>query len=232
MKQIWVSWRASLSELSDFSVPRLYTEASPSAASRRELHVFCDASIQAIAAVAYLRVIDPVGNCCIGFVICKAKLIPYPEMTMPRLELCGAVLAVELADLVPAEMDLQLNALFYYSTAKWFWATFTIKADAFMSFSTTEHYASGNHPFQTNGTMCQQTKILQIMLYILFCCHMKNTNWLSGPRFLSSPEPRNREDIFDLVDPGSDPDVSPLVSILSTTAFTILSSTCFTKFSS
>ncbi|XDV26575.1 hypothetical protein PO909_030232 [Leuciscus waleckii] len=89
--------------LHDFYVDdglKRYTETSPSAAVRRELCVFCDASVKAIGAVCYLKVTDSNGNNQIGFVMGKAKLAPCPEHTVPRLELCTAVLAVELADLV------------------------------------------------------------------------------------------------------------------------------------
>ncbi|KAF7694078.1 hypothetical protein HF521_007831 [Silurus meridionalis] len=110
MEDAWTSWRASLSELAELSIPRRYTEASPSAAVRRELCVFCDASVKAIGAVCYLKVTDSNGTNQIGFVMGKAKLAPRPEHTVPRLELCAAVLAVELADLVLAELDLQIDA--------------------------------------------------------------------------------------------------------------------------
>lgn len=62
--------------------------------------VFCDASTKAIAAVAYLKLTDSNGAIHVGFVMGKAKLSPLPEHTVPRLELCAAVLAVALAELV------------------------------------------------------------------------------------------------------------------------------------
>lgn len=89
----------SLERLTECTVTRAYTNISPSEAACRELCIFCDALTKAIAAVAYLKVTDAVGNCEIGFVMGKAKLTPRPEQTIPRLELCAAVLAVELADL-------------------------------------------------------------------------------------------------------------------------------------
>lgn len=93
-------------------------ETSPSAAVRRELCVFSDASTKAIAAVAYIKVTDVAGNCHIGFVMGKAKLAPRPEHTVPRLELRAAVLAVELADLISGELDLQIDGITYYFDSK------------------------------------------------------------------------------------------------------------------
>ncbi|PWA22445.1 hypothetical protein CCH79_00020932, partial [Gambusia affinis] len=57
-EEAWIAWRATLNELSQLPIPRLYTKMSPSAADKKELCVFCDASTKAIAAVAYLKVTD------------------------------------------------------------------------------------------------------------------------------------------------------------------------------
>lgn len=75
-----------------------------------ELCVFSDASTKAIGAVAYLKVLQKDGQVEVGFVMGKkAKLAPLSEPTIPRLELCAAVLAVEMADLIEDELDLELN---------------------------------------------------------------------------------------------------------------------------
>ncbi len=74
-----------------------------------ELCVFSDASTKAIGAVAYLKALQKDGQVRVGFVMGKAKLAPLSEPTIPRLELCAAVLAVEMADLIEDELDLELN---------------------------------------------------------------------------------------------------------------------------
>ncbi|XP_075737935.1 uncharacterized protein LOC142777431 [Rhipicephalus microplus] len=107
-KQSWDEWKNSLQALHCLRVQRTYVPHSTSEAASREIHVFSDASTSAIAAVAYLRVIDKQGNKHVGFVMGKAKLAPKPDHTIPRLKLCAAVLAAEMADamlreLLPAE---------------------------------------------------------------------------------------------------------------------------------
>ncbi|KAI4788199.1 hypothetical protein KUCAC02_036008 [Chaenocephalus aceratus] len=77
-----------------------------------------DASTRAIAAVAYLRVLDPDGKWHVGFVMGKSKLAPYPLHTIPRLELCGAVLAVELAELIKSEIDLEFKAVRFFTDSR------------------------------------------------------------------------------------------------------------------
>ncbi len=80
--------------------------------------MFSDASTVAIDAVAYLRVVEENGHCHVGFIMGKSKLAPKPAHTVPRLELCAAVLAVELAELTTSEMDIELHSVKYYTDSK------------------------------------------------------------------------------------------------------------------
>ncbi|KAI4905746.1 hypothetical protein NFI96_003038 [Prochilodus magdalenae] len=114
----WTSWQHSLKDLGDLQIPRPYTKSSPIKAKRRELSIFTDASTKAIAAVAYLTVTEENGNSHTGFIMGKAKLAPRPEHTVPRLELCAAVLGVELADLIRSELDMQIDAATFYTDSK------------------------------------------------------------------------------------------------------------------
>ncbi|CAE1311547.1 unnamed protein product [Acanthosepion pharaonis] len=98
MHKIWSSWRDSLEALNEVRIPRAFTNIPLSKAVHKELHIFSDASTKAIAAVAYLKVTDDKGNNQIGFVTGKAKLA-RPEHSVPRLELCAALLATELSEL-------------------------------------------------------------------------------------------------------------------------------------
>lgn len=118
MEEMWIKWRSSLKALGSLQVPRPYTEVSPTEMSHRELIVFCDASIKAIAAVAYLKLTDSNGAIYVGFVMIKAKLTPVPEHTVPRLELCAAVLAVELAELISSAIEMRLDDTVFYSDSK------------------------------------------------------------------------------------------------------------------
>lgn len=83
----WRTWKASLTDLSNLSISRPFTATSSSAAVRRELCIFCDASTKAFAAVAYLKDTGAAGNNNVGFVMGKVKLALWPEHTIPRLDL-------------------------------------------------------------------------------------------------------------------------------------------------
>ena len=79
------------------------------------MHVICDASTKPVGAVAYLKLIAADGHSDGGFLLGKARLAPNPDITIPRLELCAAVLAVEVADMVQEELDFTFDKVNFYT---------------------------------------------------------------------------------------------------------------------
>ncbi|GFX93537.1 uncharacterized protein TNCV_1094771 [Trichonephila clavipes] len=59
------------------------------------LHGFCDASTKAYAAVVYLK-----SKQQIHLVSAKTRVAPIKQLTIPRLELCGALLLAELISVI------------------------------------------------------------------------------------------------------------------------------------
>ena len=233
MEESCVLWRESLGALSSLSITRTYTNISPSEATYRELCIFCDASTKAIAAVAYVKVTDAEGNQEIGFIMGKAKLTPRPEQTIPRLELCAAVLAVEIADLVSGELDIQLNNTHFFTDSKVVLGYICNETRRFYVYVSNRvarirrssqanqwHYVPTDQNPADLAT--RSVPAHQLML----------TNWFTGPKFLLKDNQSFVQDTFDLVEPSSDTDIRPQVSILKTTAgFKLLGSKRLTRFS-
>ncbi|CAG9120150.1 unnamed protein product [Plutella xylostella] len=66
-------------------------------ASSYSLHGFCDASELGFAAVVYLRSSNQDGSVSVHLLMAKSKVAPLrTRPTIPKLELCGAVLLVKL----------------------------------------------------------------------------------------------------------------------------------------
>lgn len=61
-----------------------------------ELHGFCDASQQTIAATVYMRSNNKQGEITVRLVAAKTKVAPLKRLTIPRLELSGAHLLTKL----------------------------------------------------------------------------------------------------------------------------------------
>ncbi|XP_059045880.1 uncharacterized protein LOC131841577 [Achroia grisella] len=68
-----------------------------------QLHTFCDASTKAYAAVSYWRLIR--SDCCVqvSFVGSKSRVSPLRPISIPRLELQGAVIAARLANIIETD---------------------------------------------------------------------------------------------------------------------------------
>ncbi|XP_046145719.1 uncharacterized protein LOC114882021 [Osmia bicornis bicornis] len=89
----WETFRSKLSQLDALAIPR-WTNYSADIA-QLELHGFCDASQRAYAAVVYLRVSR--GESSVAtLLVAKTKVAPVKALSIPRLELCGAVLLSKL----------------------------------------------------------------------------------------------------------------------------------------
>ncbi|KAK3703198.1 hypothetical protein QZH41_004965 [Actinostola sp. cb2023] len=117
-KKAWEAWRSSLDGLTDLKVQRSYTSKALTTATRKEIHTFGDASSDSIAAVSYLRVVWPNGHVDVSFILGKAKLAPTRATTIPRLELCAAVLATEITLLITEELDVCPDSVTYYTDSR------------------------------------------------------------------------------------------------------------------
>lgn len=85
----WATWIADLPNLAGIKIPRCMQVQEGSIV---QLVGFCDASKKGYAALAYLRVVSRSGSCSVFYVGGKTKLAPIKSDTIPRLELCAAVL--------------------------------------------------------------------------------------------------------------------------------------------
>ena len=86
-------------------------------ASRVKLRHFCDASEKAYAAVSYLRTIQ--ANCVnVSFVFAKSRLAPLKKVSIQRLELTSAVLAVKHDKMLREEMRIRLDSSTFWTDSQ------------------------------------------------------------------------------------------------------------------
>ena len=105
----WEKWKSQLANLSQITVDRCVKPACLGNLKIAELHNFADASQIAYGAVSYLRLVDVEERIHCAFLIGKSRLAHLKPMTVPRLELSAAVLAVQLDQTVREELDIPVS---------------------------------------------------------------------------------------------------------------------------
>ncbi|KAL0822298.1 hypothetical protein ABMA28_004406 [Loxostege sticticalis] len=91
---VWRAWLECHKSILGLRVPRCYNLDD---FIDLELHVFCDASELAHAAVAYWRFTLSDGTTKLALIASKARVSPLKPASIPRLELQGALIATRLA---------------------------------------------------------------------------------------------------------------------------------------
>ncbi|XP_063365858.1 uncharacterized protein LOC134654324 [Cydia amplana] len=92
----WKLWFQDLISTSSLQIPRRYN-LSGLEVVECELHVFSDASESAFAAVAYWRFLYVNGDVRLSLICSKVRVSPIRPVSIPRLELQGALMAARLA---------------------------------------------------------------------------------------------------------------------------------------
>lgn len=112
----WTRFKSDLPNLENIKIPWwLGTLSSDS--NLIELHAHSDASERAYAAVTYLKVNNE-NNPLSNIVMAKTKVAPVKTLSIPRLELCGALLAAKLAHKIKNELHIPSAPVFSYSDSQ------------------------------------------------------------------------------------------------------------------
>ncbi|GFW03164.1 integrase catalytic domain-containing protein [Trichonephila clavipes] len=177
----WKKWCEELPHLRNLKIPRLVLD-STLLEDDVELHSFCDASKKAYGAAIYLRTKSRNGIS-VKLVTSKSRVAPLNCVTLPRLELLGALVAARLASKVKKIVNLKRSCLQYH------WTDSKIVLFWIKDPHSRYHCADKENPadFLSCGLSAD--------------CLVSNSRWWTGAEFLSDSEfPKN----FQQVVPGLD----------------------------
>ena len=209
----WTRWKESLLKLEEIDIKRQYVDISLSHASKVELHTFSDASVEAIGVVSYLKVYrdDQKSEMC--FVFGKAKVAPQHGHTIPRLELCAAVMAVEVSETIGEYLDRKPDATYFYSDSnivlgyiynekRRFHVYVSNRVDRIRQFTEPNQWSFV--PTEINPADLA-TRGLEVK-------DLQNSKWLSGPSFLCNHVDQSQK-FFPLVEPNKDKEVKAFTDV-------------------
>ena len=108
----WLQFRTDIQHVHEIRISR---SARIEFSDRVELHGFADASERAYGACTYLRTLSRSGEWKARLLCTKSRVAPLKSVSLPRLELCGALLLAQLADKVKAALEFSIIKERYYS---------------------------------------------------------------------------------------------------------------------
>lgn len=123
LAQTWHQWCSEVPYLKRINISRRYdndvemkcNETSVNTTVEREIHVFTDASEKAYCAVAYLRCVKKNGECKTSLIASKTKVAPLKKMTLPRLELMGALIGARLGKFISNNLNVSENEMYFWT---------------------------------------------------------------------------------------------------------------------
>ena len=122
----WLSWENELPNLSTITLPRCLTPHSvDTSLTTQDLHIFCDASERSYGAVAYMRTEDCQQQGNVSFLMARSRVAPKKQLSIPRLELCAALIGAQLFSLLQTELTIHIRKTILWtdSTTVLHWLT-------------------------------------------------------------------------------------------------------------
>lgn len=115
----WHHYLEQLRDIERITIPRWLQTTEPM--HSYELHIFCDGSMVAYSATVYLRSTHINQHVSTDLLIAKCRISPMKTITIARIELCGAVLAAKLENVVRQQISIPSVKL-----RSFFWTDSTI----------------------------------------------------------------------------------------------------------
>lgn len=111
VRHTWQAFVGSLPTLRALRIPRHVIGDNPIYV---ELHVFTDASESAYGACVYVRTVNADSTVACNLLCSKSKVAPLKPVSVPRLELCGALVGARLYDKVRDSLRCHIRNVIFW----------------------------------------------------------------------------------------------------------------------
>ena len=111
----WQTLLGTLPHLQNISVNRCFKQQGLGDIHNAQLHFISDGAELGYRASAYRRLVNVCGNINCSFAIGKSRLAPIKQVSIPRLELSGAVTAWRLYRLLSYELEIKLDQVTFWT---------------------------------------------------------------------------------------------------------------------
>ena len=209
-RESWLNWKRDLLLMEDFNISRCLKPHDFGEVTEYQLHHFSDASERAYGVASYLRVTNREGKVYCSLVMARTRLTPLKRVTIPRLELMAATLAVRLDGMLRRELDFTLSDSV-------FWSDSTIVLQYIKNVERRFHTFVGNRiavihegsdPKQWHYVNTRQNPADDVSRGMTAEALTTSERWVSGPSFLwCEKESRPASQVLNDVSLDGDPEV-------------------------
>ncbi|GFW28521.1 integrase catalytic domain-containing protein [Trichonephila clavipes] len=159
-------------------------------ATRVELHGFADASEKCYGAVIYCRSQSPDGSTTVKPVTSKSRVAPVKSVTMPRLELCAAVLLAKLMKRVETALQMKTPPVYLWSDSTIVLAWIQKEPNLLKTFvanrvATIQHLTNAE---QWHHVSSEQNPADLVSRGLDPSSLLNNSLWWNGPKFLMTKD--------------------------------------------
>jgi len=177
----WTRWSDDLVKVESVRVQRCVCY---------QLHHFADASCTACGVVTYLRAEEPDGKTTCSLFMAKSRLAPVKTVTLPRLELMSATLAVKVDQLMQRELDIPLAKSVFWTDSTNMLQYISNEHKRFHTFVANRLAAIRDYssPEQLRHVSSQENVADEVSRGLTADELIRNQRWWNGPQFLTRPE--------------------------------------------
>ena len=192
-----------LTNMVKVKIPRCIKPAYFGDVSNRQLHHFGDASELAYGVTSYLRFENSQGEAHCVLIMAKSRLAPIKKMTVPRLELSAATLAVRQDKFIRKEIDVHIDETHFWTDSTIVLQYITNKDKRFQTFVANRIaiIRDGSSPSQWHHVATKENPADDASRG-LSANDLTSPRWINGPKFLTKsntswPKPIDIQEVSD-----------------------------------
>ena len=199
----WEQWRAGLPALEYIKIPRCLKSIAIGEVSDVSLHHFSDASTVGYGACSYVRFVGVGGSIHCSLLVGKSRVSPLKPVTIPRLELTAATVAVKVGRMLESELDYGNLRSFYWTDSNAVLGFINNEARRFHIFvANRAHFIRTNSEISAWRHVNTEDNPADDASRGLNCLSVNSSHrWFNGPAFLWTAEdcwPKSTESNFQL----------------------------------
>nr|XP_057925588.1 uncharacterized protein LOC131127575 isoform X1 [Doryrhamphus excisus]XP_057925589.1 uncharacterized protein LOC131127575 isoform X1 [Doryrhamphus excisus] len=185
----WSNWLEDLQKVAEFEVDRCFKPREFGDHVVAQLHHFSDASEVGYGTASYLR-LQTNGKVYVSFLLGKGRVAPLKQMTIPRLELVAAVLAVRVAKLLQKELQLQLKESVFWTDSTTVLKYIRNETSRFHTFvaNRAAYIREATDVDQWRYVSSKENPADEASRGMRAEDFLKNRRWIIGPEFLWRPK--------------------------------------------